>query len=280
LLSSPSRLAADAVDRGDATSVELTKKGVFEVTLGSFDAKGACQLKAEGSTVASPEKRKLIKGLCPGLTRLQEQWRDLAAQLNRSAGFLDLSQLFHFKVAKVRGGGFPAHFDTDPSTGRSLSMCLWLNQDWTPAQGGQLRVYPFPFDKEDVEPLAGRMCMFCSHQTLHRVMPASADNSRYCISMMFFGDPRPFPTHVPLPEHTTHLAPALLPLCSPGNARVLVFLLFEDECVRSIRESFVETDEKPRERAVSNFRKRLAVARRKLPKPVLDMLAQQLPLQS
>ena len=66
---------------------------------------------------------------------------------------------------------FAAHFDTQPGTGRTLSLCVWLNEGWTPAQGGHLRVFPAPLLHVDVEPLCDRAAIFCSHHMLHRVRP-------------------------------------------------------------------------------------------------------------
>ena len=61
---------------------------------------------------------------------------------------MDLSSLFHLKVAKLTpGASFAAHFDTDQSTGRAMSLCLWLNDGWEPDAGGKLRVFPFPFNQ-------------------------------------------------------------------------------------------------------------------------------------
>jgi hypothetical protein len=75
------------------------------------------------------------------------------------------------KLKPRKPPAFAAHFDTQPGTGRTLSLCLWLNEGWTPAQGGHLRVFPAPLLHVDVEPLCDRAAIFCSHHMLHRVRP-------------------------------------------------------------------------------------------------------------
>jgi Rps23 Pro-64 3,4-dihydroxylase Tpa1-like proline 4-hydroxylase len=50
-----------------------------------------------------------------------------------------------------QGGCFPMHFDTTPQvSNRQITGTLYLNPDWKPSDGGQLRVYPFPYDKVNI----------------------------------------------------------------------------------------------------------------------------------
>ena len=40
------------------------------------------------------------------------------------------------------------HFDTHlEASQRQITGTLYLNPDWKPEDGGQLRVYPFPYDQ-------------------------------------------------------------------------------------------------------------------------------------
>lgn len=89
------------------------------------------------------------------------------------------------KVQLNEGGGacFPVHCDTDARgvDARRVTAIVYLNEGWTPAQGGQLRLYPFPWPHVDVEPEAGRMVLFHSASMLHRVLPAR--DERLCLTL-------------------------------------------------------------------------------------------------
>ena len=119
----------------------------------------------------------------------------------------------------------------------------------------------------------GRMCVFCSHSVLHRVLSCSA--TRYCVSMMFYGNNTAFPNKLLIPRE---LGPILGPLCSPQNARALVFVLFEEECCASMLDTFVETPEGGLARAVESFRRRVGRARNGLPPAIKELLESKLPL--
>lgn len=61
------------------------------------------------------------------------------------------------------------HVDTDQSLdSRTLTAILYLNSDWTKADGGELRLYAFPFAPVDVEPQSGRLVLFSSAFMPHR----------------------------------------------------------------------------------------------------------------
>ena len=57
---------------------------------------------------------------------------------------------------------------------RSVSVILYLNEQWQPEDGGQLRIYTGENDDEhiDVWPLAGQLVVFLSQRFEHEVMPA------------------------------------------------------------------------------------------------------------
>lgn len=85
-----------------------------------------------------------------------------------------------------RGGAFPVHTDTDPGTGRSLSITIYLNDGWFASDAGELRVYEFPYGYTDVEAVWGRMVrqprvfFFCCMCARARVcVPA-------CVRIRFF----------------------------------------------------------------------------------------------
>jgi SM-20-related protein len=54
---------------------------------------------------------------------------------------------------------------------RVLSLVLYLNHDWTAADGGALRLYDAADQPHDVLPLGGRLVAFLSDRVAHEVLP-------------------------------------------------------------------------------------------------------------
>ena len=83
------------------------------------------------------------------------------------------------------GGCFPLHFDGDPSLDdRVITAVLYLNPDWSDADGGHLQLVPFPERPVDVAPRFDRLVLFASHDTLHRALPSQ--NVRFCVTLWFY----------------------------------------------------------------------------------------------
>lgn len=81
------------------------------------------------------------------------------------------------------------HRDSDE---RILSCVLYLNEDWRPSDGGQLRLYPAPESTDgetvDVLPEAGLLVTFLSDRVPHEVLPTKRE--RLSIASWFRGRPR------------------------------------------------------------------------------------------
>ena len=98
------------------------------------------------------------------------------------------------------------HYDTSASSSRrGITALLYLNPNWQSGDGGEIELLPFPLAARMVAPLHGRTVVFCSTQTLHRVMPSTA--TRMCISVWFASHdsesllyPSVLPQMPPLPE--------------------------------------------------------------------------------
>lgn len=60
------------------------------------------------------------------------------------------------------------------SDDRVISCAIYLNQDWTPADGGALRIYDDELVR-DVLPVAGTMVCFLSDRFEHEVLPATRE---------------------------------------------------------------------------------------------------------
>lgn len=71
------------------------------------------------------------------------------------------------------GAGYKKHLDRfSTSDERSISCVLYLNPNWQPLDGGQLRIY---LDEKfvDIPPVAGTMVIFRSDTLWHEVLPST-----------------------------------------------------------------------------------------------------------
>jgi SM-20-related protein len=107
----------------------------------------------------------------PALQRVCERLEDLRRALARDA-WLPTSRA-EIQAAHYPGGGarYVRHRDAlAHGNQRRITAIVYLNTDWTPADGGQLRLG----DGTDIEPLAGRLIVFLSERVEHEVLPAHA----------------------------------------------------------------------------------------------------------
>jgi SM-20-related protein len=74
------------------------------------------------------------------------------------------------------GAAYARHFDRLAGTDvRAMSAVLYLNDDWTAADGGALRIYTGSDASEEVLPLGGRLVAFQSERFEHEVLPAQRE---------------------------------------------------------------------------------------------------------
>lgn len=79
------------------------------------------------------------------------------------------------------GAHYSRHLDRfRDDDARVISTVLYLNPDWTPGDGGELRLYPVDAERIDIEPIAGRLILFLSAELEHEVLPTRVD--RYSIA--------------------------------------------------------------------------------------------------
>lgn len=105
-------------------------------------------------------------------------------QLFNEQFFMGLQSLeTHFAVYPA-GAGYQKHLDqfqvnhSEQINTRQVSSILYLNQDWSQAQGGELRLYLDEADEEqwlDVLPIGGRLVLFLSAKFWHEVRPATRE---------------------------------------------------------------------------------------------------------
>ncbi len=104
---------------------------------------------------------------------------DLIEYLNKTCylGIQDYES--HFTIYPS-GSFYKRHLDQFRDTGnRKISFICYLNEDWQPAYGGQLRMY-LPKGHKDVMPLAGRLACFVSSEIEHEVIKCT--QPRYSIT--------------------------------------------------------------------------------------------------
>jgi SM-20-related protein len=98
------------------------------------------------------------------------------------------------------GSYYRKHLDQFRDIGaRTVTCVLYLNRDWTDADGGQLRIYTdpqAPSHHEDILPLGGQLVTFLSARFLHEVLPSR----RHRASLTGWFRRRAGHAGVPLPE--------------------------------------------------------------------------------
>ncbi|KAJ0396745.1 hypothetical protein P43SY_009700 [Pythium insidiosum] len=100
------------------------------------------------------------------------------------------------KLAVSLGGGskYPKHCDNSglPDQ-RKVTMVYYLNPDWAPRQGGELRLFTRDGGVKVVPPKADTLALFWSDQVVHDVLPtvsdpAAADQRRYALTLWLVTD--------------------------------------------------------------------------------------------
>lgn len=120
-----------------------------------------------------------IKWLNPTqCTTAQRQYFDaleaLRLAINRTM-FLGLFELESHLAIYPPGSYYREHLDQFKENDQRLVTCvLYLNANWCNTDGGQLRLFTNPADKqqyEEILPIGGRLVCFLSSRFLHAVMP-------------------------------------------------------------------------------------------------------------
>lgn len=113
--------------------------------------------------------------LLPAEQILLQRLERLRLELNRAAmlGLFDLE--LHY-ARYPPGAAYARHVDQPHGRSqRQVSLVLYLNEDWEPAAGGELRLFDAAGGHRDVEPIAGRLVSFLTPGQEHAVLPARRD---------------------------------------------------------------------------------------------------------
>ena len=111
--------------------------------------------------------------LSPEQILFWQKLENLKNEIN-TALFLGLWNLNgHYSYYPV-SGHYHAHLDRfSRDDTRTISMVLYLNEDWNEGDGGELRIHDsrLPGGQFDVTPIGGRLICFLSSSVLHEVLP-------------------------------------------------------------------------------------------------------------
>lgn len=112
--------------------------------------------------------------LLPAEQTLLEGLERLRLELNREAT-LGLFELELHYAWYPPGAGYARHVDQPQGRAqRQVSLVLYLNEGWTPAAGGALRMFDAAGHR-DIEPIAGRLVCFLTPGREHAVLPTQRD---------------------------------------------------------------------------------------------------------
>jgi SM-20-related protein len=116
------------------------------------------------------------------LTPAQQAYVDQLERLRQAINSLLYLGLFDFEghlAVYPPGSYYRRHRDQFQGVGlRTVTTILYLNQDWSLEDGGQLRIYTDPDDPQvhrDILPVGGSLVTFLSAEFEHEVLPATRD---------------------------------------------------------------------------------------------------------
>ncbi len=114
----------------------------------------------------------------PALRPYLERIERLRLALNESL-WLGLFEFEGFFAVYPPGSFYARHMDNFEGARHRLVTCvLYLNGDWAPGDGGELRLYTDgedPTRRVDIEPRGGTLAAFLSERFPHEVLPARRD---------------------------------------------------------------------------------------------------------
>jgi SM-20-related protein len=117
----------------------------------------------------------MIEPLLSAEAVLLAHFERLRLQLNRAA-HLGLFELELHYAWYPPGAGYARHVDQPLGRAqRQVSLLLYLNDGWAPADGGQLRIFDAADRHRDIEPIAGRLVCFLTPGRAHAVLPTRRD---------------------------------------------------------------------------------------------------------
>jgi SM-20-related protein len=162
----------DFLSAGAITSLRACaamRDGRGEFAAARIGPPGAAQRRAEirGDSICW-----LTEPLFPAERQVLDCFESLRLACNREAqlGLFDLEM--HY-ASFPPGAGYERHVDRPRGRGaRTVSLALYLNEDWSGPLGGALRLFGGPAAWRDIEPAGGRLVAFLTDGLEHAVLPA------------------------------------------------------------------------------------------------------------
>lgn len=113
----------------------------------------------------------------PSQTAWLDVVEDLRVAMNRGL-YLGLSEFEGHFALYPEGGFYKAHLDRHENTReRIITAILYLNDGWQPGDGGELKLWTTPGEKEGpfeiIEPRLGTLVLFRAGDFWHEVLPAN-----------------------------------------------------------------------------------------------------------
>jgi SM-20-related protein len=142
-------------------------------------------------TVRGDHTRWLEPGASPPQDDVLARFESLRDELNRTL-YLNLFEVEAHFACYPSGAAYARHRDAfrasgtnSPAAGheRVISAVLYLNDDWQPDDGGELRLYLSNGECRDIAPLGGRLVLFLSADFEHEVLPPR--RPRYSVAAWF-----------------------------------------------------------------------------------------------
>ena len=95
------------------------------------------------------------------------------------------SQHVRIQINEGHGGCYTMHTDSGtgpmgPGQTLCLTALIYLNEEWEPADGGELRVFPYPHAAHVIAPVMGRLVLF-EPRMVHDVLPNH--KKRFCFTL-------------------------------------------------------------------------------------------------
>ena len=117
----------------------------------------------------------LERGLSPACDAYMQVMDSVRDALNAQF-FLGLRDYETHFACYAPGAGYVRHLDRfRDNDARVVSAVLYLNEGWSLADGGALRLHPPGSASIDVQPDAGRLVLFMSADMPHEVLPSTRD---------------------------------------------------------------------------------------------------------
>jgi SM-20-related protein len=119
-----------------------------------------------------------IRWLETGMSKSTDLYLDEMTKLRQLLNehlFLGLKSSENHFAVYTSGAFYQKHVDRfRDDDSRVISSILYLNSDWKPEHGGELRLH-LNTQQHDIEPVANRLVLFISADIWHEVLPAKAE---------------------------------------------------------------------------------------------------------